>query len=148
MQMLIHGFTKVFSSMQSLSLLLMRLILAYGFFEPAMNKIKNFPSIVTWFKNSLHLPFPELHAYLATGTEALGVVLLALGLATRFISVPLMVVMVVAATMVHGLDTFSAAKNGYEINLYYFSMLFILVTTGPGKISLDETVMKSLFGKK
>ena len=148
MQNLIHSFTALFSNFKCLSLLLLRLILAYGFYGPAMKKIQNFDSIVLWFKNSLHLPFPELNAYLATATEAAGVILLALGLATRFISVPLMFVMTIAITMVHWKGGFAASNNGFEIPLYYFLMLFVLVAHGAGKISLDETIAKKWFGSK
>ena len=57
--------------------------------------------IVDWFDKGLGLPQPELMAYLASYTEALGAVLLLLGLATRWISIPLMVTMAVAAVTVH-----------------------------------------------
>ena len=56
--------------------------------------------VVAWF-DGLGLPQPELMAYLAAYTEAVGAVLLLLGLATRWASIPLMVTMVVAAVTVH-----------------------------------------------
>ncbi len=121
-------------------------MLAYGFYEPAVKKLSNFDQIVQWFDTSLHLPMPYLNAVLATATEALGVVFLILGFKTRLISIPLMIVMVVAITMVHWKGGFSATNGGYEIALYYFLMLFVLATTGPGKYSLDETVLKKYFG--
>lgn len=74
---------------------------------------------------------------MATGTEALVVIFLALGFKTRIISFPLMVIAIVT---VHGANGFPASQNGYEIPLYYMLMLFVLMTQGPGKISLDETV--------
>jgi putative oxidoreductase len=63
-----------------------------------------FVSTVDWFGNpewGLGLPAPELMAFLAGWTEVLGAILLALGLATRWISIPLMVTMAVAAVSVH-----------------------------------------------
>lgn len=146
MDKLTQALVKFLSSFQSLSLLLVRLMLAYGFYEPAVKKLSNFDSIVSWFDTGLHLPFPFLNAVLATAAEALGVVFLALGFKTRFIAVPLMVTMVVAVTLVHWKDGFAASGGGYEIPLYYFLMLSILATTGPGKYSLDETVLKKYFG--
>lgn len=137
--------SKFMNGFQDLALLSIRLVLAYGFYGPALKKIQNFPSIVDWFKTGLNLPFPELNAYLVTGFEALGFVFLALGLKTRFISLPLMVIMMVAMTMVHGFSKFSCADNGFEIPLYYFIMLFILMAFGAGKFSLDETVFKKFF---
>ncbi|MBI2379835.1 MAG: DoxX family protein [Gammaproteobacteria bacterium] len=61
-------------------------------------------SVVEWFGNAewgLGLPFPELMASLAAYTEFFGAIALALGLLTRWISLPLMVTMIVAAVTVH-----------------------------------------------
>lgn len=128
--------TPMLDSLQSLSLLALRLILAYGFYEPAKMKWSDIGSVAEWF-GSMGLPLPTLQAYLAASTEAAGVVLLTLGLFTRLISVPLMVVMVVAITLVHLPNGFSSGNNGFEIPLYYFIMLFVLLTHGAGKLSVD-----------
>ena len=77
-------------------------------------------------------PVPLLSAYLAATTEALGVVLLALGLGTRLISVPLMFTMLVAIFTVHIGNGFNAGDNGFEIPLYYLFMLFVLFVYGSG----------------
>lgn len=143
MEKLIKQIYKMFSSLQDLSLLMIRLILAYGFYEPAMKKINNFESIVSWFSESLHLPFPLFNAILATGTEVAGVLLIFLGLMTRFISIPMMVIMVVAIITVHLPHGFHASDNGFEIPLYYLIMLFVLLSHGAGKYSLDETLLKN-----
>jgi putative oxidoreductase len=119
------------------SLLATRLILAYGFFTPAMTKFSNIGGVAEWFA-TLGIPFPLLNAYMAAGTEITGVVLLSLGLLTRFIALPLMVVMVVAITTVHLEHGFSAADNGFEIPLYYLIFLAILATHGSGKWSVDR----------
>jgi len=61
-------------------------------------------STIQWFGNpdwGLGLPYPELLGYLAWSTEYFGAILLVLGLAVRWISIPLMVTMVVAAVTVH-----------------------------------------------
>ena len=121
---------------QSISLLFARLIVAYGFFEPAKAKWSDINAIAQWF-GSMGMPFPTLNAYIAASTEALGVVLLTLGLFTRFISIPLMVVMVVAIAMVHLPHGFEAGNNGFEIPLYYILFLLIFLSHGAGKFSLD-----------
>ena len=128
---------------QSLSLLLARLIVAYGFFQPAKAKWSDINAIAEWF-GSMGMPFPTLNAYMAASTEALGVVLLTLGLLTRLISIPLMVVMVVAITTVHIAHGFEAGNNGFEIPLYYMLFLFIFLSHGAGKFSLDHLI----FGKE
>ncbi len=119
------------------SLLGLRLILAYGFFNPAMSKWSDIGAVAKWFGEDLGMPFPLLNAYMAASTEALGVVLLILGLCVRFISLPLMAVMVVAITTVHLANGFSSGDNGYEIPLYYLLMLFVLATHGGGRWGLD-----------
>ena len=60
--------------------------------------------IIDWFGNpdwGLGLPLPELMAYLAAWTEYFGAILLLVGLAVRWISLPLMFTMIVAAATVH-----------------------------------------------
>ena len=59
------------------------------------------PYVAGWFGDGLGLPFPELMAFLAGWTEFLGGWLLLFGLMTRYIAIPLMVTMVVAAVTVH-----------------------------------------------
>ena len=128
--------------LQNLALLMVRLVLAYGFYEPAKMKWSDIGSVAEWF-GSMGLPLPTLQAYMAATTEASGVLLLTLGLFTRLISIPLMVVMTVAITLVHLPNGFSSGDNGFEIPLYYFIMLFVLVTHGAGKFSLDWILFKS-----
>ncbi len=121
---------------QNLALLLLRLVLAYGFFGPAMMKWHDMQAIGDWFK-TLGYPFPYLNAYMAGITEILGVVLLLLGLGTRMISLLLIFVMFIAITTVHLRNGFEAGNNGFEIPLYYAVMLFTLFAYGAGKYSLD-----------
>ena len=126
----------VLQNLQSLALLLARLTVAYGFLEPALSKWKDIGAIAEWF-GSMGIPLPTLNAYMAATTEIVGVVLLTLGLFTRLISLPMMVIMVVAVMTVHLANGFSAGSNGFEIPLYYFLFLLIFVAFGAGKFSLD-----------
>lgn len=84
--------------------LALRLYLAPVFWVAGMNKAGGFENVVNWFGNEewgLGLPLPGLMAFLATAAEVAGGVLLLLGLATRWITVPLIVTMIVAMTTVH-----------------------------------------------
>jgi len=84
--------------------LLLRLYLAPVFWMAGMNKVRSFDDTVQWFGNAewgLGLPFPWLLAFLATGTEVVGALMLVFGLGVRWVSVPLMVTMLVAAFAVH-----------------------------------------------
>ncbi len=125
------------------SLLFARLVVAYGFYEPAINKWSDIGAVAEWF-GSIGIPLPTLNAYMAATTEIVGVVLLTLGLLTRVISVPLIVVMIVAIVTVHLPNGFSAGDNGFEIPLYYMLFLFLFFANGAGKFSLDNLV----FGDK
>lgn len=133
---------------QDLSLFLLRAILAYGFYGPAMMKWQSMPDVVQWFKD-LNIPLPVFSAYLSASFEIIGVVLLILGLFTRWICVPLMIIMMVAITLVHWNNGFDASNNGFEIPLYYLLMLFTLMSFGGGQWSADMLLMKrTSFGKK
>lgn len=129
------------SNLKSVPLLFLRLVLAYGFLNPAKMKVSNIDGIISWFE-SINIPLPALNAYLATGTEVLGVILLTLGLGTRFISIPLIITMIVAILTVHLGNGFEAGSNGFEIPLYYIIMLFTLLVYGSGKFSLDHLLNK------
>jgi len=140
----IHQTAKnVLSNGQSVSLFLARLAVAYGFYEPAMMKWADINAIAEWF-GSMGMPFPTLNAYMAASTELAGVVLLTLGLFTRLISIPLIIVMIVAIVTVHLPHGFSAGDNGFEIPLYYMLFLALFASLGAGKLSLDYL----LFGEE
>lgn len=84
--------------------LLLRLYLAPVFWMAGSNKLADMESTIAWFGNpdwGLGLPFPTLLAWLAALSEAGGAILLLLGLAVRWVSIPLMVTMLVAIFSVH-----------------------------------------------
>lgn len=134
-------FSRLSEYLKSLALLLARLVLAYGFYEPAMMKWSDISAVAEWF-GSIGIPFPTLNAYMAATTEITGVVLLTLGLFIRAISIPLIVVMIVAIITVHLPNGFNAGNNGFEIPLYYMLFLFIFLSHGAGKFSLDNLIFK------
>lgn len=90
--------------------LALRLYLVPVFWMAANNKWNPFDSdsslqsTIDWFGNpdwGLGLPFPEVLGHLAWGAEYFGAILLLLGLAVRWVSIPLMITMIVAAVTVH-----------------------------------------------
>ena len=84
--------------------LLLRLFLAPVMIAAGWQKAGSFDSTVAWFGNDdwgLGLPFPAVLATLAITTELVGGLLLLIGLATRYVAVPLMITMLVAALTVH-----------------------------------------------
>lgn len=100
----IHQWLDLTRKVDFLAPLLLRLYLAPVFIAAGLNKIGSFDSTVSWFGNpewGLGLPLPWLMAFLATAAELVGGFLLLLGLGTRYIAVPLMITMLVAAFAVH-----------------------------------------------
>ncbi|MBU2885976.1 DoxX family protein [Gilvimarinus agarilyticus] len=92
------------TQMDSLAALALRLYLVPIFWMAGTQKLAHFSDTVIWFGNAewgLGLPLPGLMAFLATATELIGAILLALGLFTRAITIPLMVTMLVAIFAVH-----------------------------------------------
>lgn len=70
---------------------------------------------VQWFGNpewGLGLPCPELLAFLAGWSELGGAILLTAGLATRWISIPLMITMLVAVVTTHWQNGWLAIASG------------------------------------
>ncbi|RLD71175.1 MAG: DoxX family protein [Bacteroidetes bacterium] len=141
MRTLYNRFIEGTGKLRDVPLLMFRWILALGFYEPAMMKVKNLSGVAEWFE-SMNYPLPMVTATLSMVTEVTGIVLLIVGLGTRLISIPMMFVMVIATLTVHLPNGFPAGENGFEIPLYYFLMLFALVVYGSGKYSLDHLLNK------
>lgn len=84
--------------------LLLRLYLAPIFWMAGIQKYHSFEDTAAWFGNpdwGLGLPFPSVMAFLATATEIAGAIMLLFGFGVRWISIPLMITMLVAAFSVH-----------------------------------------------
>ena len=84
--------------------LALRLYLVPIFWMAGNKKLADMDSIIEWFGNpdwGLGLPYPEVLAWAAALTETGGAILLLIGLAVRWISIPLMVTMLVAIFTVH-----------------------------------------------
>ncbi len=137
--------------------LLLRLLLAWEFGEAGYEKLNG----SNWFAD-LSFPFPfsllptDLSWQLATWFELGGAIALVLGLATRFFSVSLIVLTIVAIASVHWPEqwgTWAELAKGYRIideegdgfgnyklPLIYIIMLMPLLFGGAGKLSLDHLV--------
>jgi putative oxidoreductase len=116
--------------------LLVRLFVGYFFFETGLGKIRDLGALVERFQE-WGIPFPAVSAAVSAYTEVIGGALLALGLLTRLVSIPLFVNMLVATLTVKlkkvaGLDDFVELDEP----LYALCFLWLLVS-GPGPVSLD-----------
>lgn len=134
--------------------LALRLLLAWEFGEAGFEKLHG----SNWFADiSFPFPFsllpPDFSWGLATFFEIVGAFALAFGIATRFISLSLIILTVVAIAAVHWPEhwgTFSELIKGYRIidenqdgfGNYKLPLLFIvmflpLLFSGAGKASVD-----------
>ncbi|MDH5661145.1 MAG: DoxX family protein [Gammaproteobacteria bacterium] len=98
--------------------LLLRLYLAPIFWMAGIQKYNSFSDTAEWFGNvewGLGLPFPSLMAFFATSTEIAGAIMLLLGFGVRWVSIPLMFTMIVAAVSVHWTNGWLAISTGSGI---------------------------------
>jgi putative oxidoreductase len=98
------GRAKQLQKYDFISLLAIRWYLVPIFWMAGMQKLLHIQATAEWFGNSdwgLGLPYPLALTYIAGISEVLGAVLLLIGLGVRLISIPLMVIMLMAALTVH-----------------------------------------------
>ena len=86
------------SACQSPFLLAVRLYWGWQFWQSGWGKLMDIPKVTGYF-TSLGVPFPGLNAHFIALLEAGGGILLALGLFSRIIALPLAIDMVVAYVM-------------------------------------------------
>jgi uncharacterized membrane protein YphA (DoxX/SURF4 family) len=113
----LHDLLNMTRMLDCIAPLALRLYLAPIFWMAGTGKLANMDSTIEWFGNAdwgLGLPFPALLAWLATLTEVGGAIFLVLGLAVRWISVPLLVTMVVAMVTVHWQNGWLAIAEGSQ----------------------------------
>lgn len=90
---------------------------------------------------SLGVPAPLFFAWVVTLVEAVGGVLLLVGLFTRYVAALAAIDMFVAMTIFHLPRGFSAYANaGYEFTMMLTLVGIALVLSGPGALSLERVV--------
>jgi putative oxidoreductase len=130
------------SNAVSTTLLILRLIVGIAFIYHGWGKIQN---PFGWIPAPT--PVPGFFQFLAALSEFGGGIALILGLLTPIASLGLAFTMVVAVIF-HGVvlgHPFVSAAGGpaYELAMVYLGISLLIMTTGPGKFSVD----KLLFGK-
>lgn len=100
-----------------------------GFFD-----LKAMEEIADYFSTELHFPLPLLMAYVRTGAELFGGIMLVAGFFTRVGAFLIMCTMLVA--------TFTALKGDIadkaELTVVYAIFCFVIILVGSGKYSLDN----------
>lgn len=113
----LQGLLAMTRAVDFLAPLALRLYLAPVFWMAGTMKLNDIEATAAWFGNpdwGLGLPAPLLLAWLAALTEAVGAVLLVLGLGVRLIAPPLMVTMAVAAVTAHWQNGWLAIAEGSQ----------------------------------
>jgi putative oxidoreductase len=126
-----------------LPLLAARLTVGWVFLQTGWGKLHNLEGVTEFFA-SLGIPAPELQAPLVAGIEFGGGILLLLGLATRFVALPLIGVMLVAirTALWDDIDALSDLLGLAEFG--YVVMLAGLVVFGAGAVSVDRLVRRRI----
>jgi putative oxidoreductase len=140
------------------ALLPIRLLMAYEFWTAGMTKFNG----TNWFERfqeNFIFPFNyvpvEISWFMATWAELIGALCLFFGLFTRFWAFSLVIVSIVAISGVHWPDDWSSLSElwkgyaitdkgfgNYRVPLLFIAMLFPLIFSGAGKISLDNILAK------
>jgi putative oxidoreductase len=122
--------------------LAIRLWMADIFFRSGLLKIQNLSGAAFLFSEVHPVPFlaPWLTAYLVTTIELVCPVLLALGLAARLTALPMLVMAIVIQFVVGSADPAFYATEHY----YWMFLLAVIITKGPGMLSLDHLLARLL----
>ena len=133
------------NALRSPVLLLIRLYWGWQFFLTGKGKLMDLAKPTEYFA-SLGIPFPHFNAILAGCTECFGGLLLLVGLASRLITIPMMILLVVAyltadseapRAIFSDPDKFLGAAEFQ----FLFAVVIVFVC-GPGAFSLDALLAK------
>ncbi len=122
--------------------LAIRLWMASIFFRSGLLKIQDLDGAIFLFSAVHPVPLlpPELAAYLATAVELVCSALLALGLAARLAALPMLAMALVIQFVVGAHDPAFYQTEHY----YWMFLLALIVTKGPGRLSLDHLLERRL----
>jgi putative oxidoreductase len=118
--------------------LAMRVAIGGVFFNSGLLKINSWQFAVKLFEDEYKVPLldPVWAARLAAFNELTFPLLLIVGLATRLATLPLLAMVLVIQTLVY--------PQAWIEHLLWSSVLVLLLTRGPGALSLDHIVARRL----
>src|SRR5258707_12048518 len=129
----------------------LRLVIGYGFMAHGWAKLSRGPAGFAKLLDYVGTPLPETTAWVSTLVEILGGLAIFAGAFVAVVSVPLIVMMLVAMFTVHLRYGFSAVNTigltadrpqfgppGIEVNLLYIACLLALILGGAGIFSIDR----------
>ena len=131
----------------------LRLVIGYGFLAHGWAKLSRGPAGFAGLLEQIGAPLPEVTAWVSTLIEVLGGLAILVGAFVVAVSIPLIVMMLVAMFTVHLRYGFSAVNTigltadgpqfgppGYEVNLLYIAGLLALILAGAGPFSINGSV--------
>jgi putative oxidoreductase len=135
----------------------LRLIVGFGFMQHGFSKVSRGPDVFAAILHTLAVPAPHLMTWLTILTELVGGLAVLLGAFVSLVSLPMVVVLLVAAFTTQLHYGFSSVKllavtaggaqfgpPGYEVNLLYIACLAALVLVGSGPLSVDGWIRKRM----
>src|SRR6516225_974029 len=138
------------------ALLALRLVVGYGFMAHGFAKVSRGPEAFAVILQHLNVPLPVFAAWLTIGTEILGGLAMFLGVFVAWASIPMAIVLLVAAATVHFQYGFSSIRLldvspsgatfgpvGYELDLLYIAALATLALEGAGPLAIDNLPRRS-----
>ena len=127
----------------------LRLVIGYGFMAHGWAKLSRGPDGFAKLLGQIGAPLPEVTAWVSTLIEMFGGLAILAGAFVAAVSIPLIVMMLVAMFTVHLRYGFSAINTigltaggpqfgppGYEVNLLYVAGLLTLILGGAGPFSI------------
>jgi putative oxidoreductase len=133
----------------------LRLIVGFGFIQHGLAKVAAGPTHFASILHAIGVPAAHVNAYLTIFTEIFGGLAVLLGAFVTIVSIPMAVVLLVAALSVQWQYGFSSIKllavtasgaqfgpPGYETNLLYLACLATLVLGGSGPLAIDGLIKK------
>ena len=131
---------KFTATFPDLSKLLLRLTAGASFVFHGSQKLFGGSGIAGFpkFIGSLGIPYAEVNAWLAAGTEFFCGIALIIGFFARLASIPLIVVMGIAIYSVTGRKGFNISDGGFEYNTVLIALLLSIFLSGTGKYSIKN----------
>ena len=133
----------------------LRAVIGFGFMAHGWAKLSRGPSEFAKLLAQVGAPLPEATAWASTFVELLGGLAIFVGAFVEVVSVPLIVMMLVAMFTVHLKYGFSSVNTigltadgpkfgppGYEVNLLYIAGLVALILGGAGDVSVDRILAR------
>ena len=138
---------------RELSLLLLRLVVGFGFAAHGYAKLARGPGQFAVILTALHIPAPTIAAWATALLEFGGGIAVMAGAFTAIVALPLGVILLTAWVTVHLPYGFSSVRLtgvtaqgatfgpvGYELDLLYLAALITVAMAGPGPFALDRWI--------